>query len=195
MAGPDVGRDAPEDFRVALAALRGAVVRPEVVIAEAPAPQRLAPWAVALTADVVVDGEEVASGRLVLLHEPAGHEAWEGTFRLVTFVRADFEPEMAADPLLPRVGWTWLVEALEERGLAHAALSGTVTRVASESFGGMAARPATAELEIRASWTPLDAHVAPHLVAWTEMLCTVAGLPPVPAGVALMPSRRGARSH
>ena len=28
-------------------------------------------------------------------------------------------------------------------------------RVASESFGGMAGRPASAEIEVRASWTPL----------------------------------------
>ena len=44
---------------------------------------------------------ELGTGRLVLLHDPAGHEAWQGTFRVVTYVRAELEPEMAADPLLP----------------------------------------------------------------------------------------------
>lgn len=191
-AGTD-GDEAPESFRAALAALRGAAVRPEVVLQEAPAPQRLAPWAVALTADVVLDGEEVATGRLVLLHDPAGHETWDGTFRLVTFVRAELEPEIAADPLLPEVGWTWLLEALDAREVAPAAVSGTVTRVASESFGGMAARPATAEVEIRASWTPRGEEIAAHLSAWCDLLCTVAGLPPVPPGVAVLPSRRAPR--
>ena len=185
--------DAPEAFRYALDTLHAAVVRPEVVLSEAAAPQRLAPWSVALSADVVLDGEEIASGRLVLLHDPAGHEAWEGTFRLVTFIRVELEAEMAADPLLPGVGWTWLLEALEDRGVRHCAVSGTVTRVASESFGAMASRPASAEMELRASWTPLDTDLGPHLAAWSELLCTAAGLPPVSPDVAVLPGRWGLR--
>jgi hypothetical protein len=77
-----------------------------------------------------------------------------------------------------------------------------VTRVATESFGGMADEGGTAQIEIRASWTPVppeDASdlapldLAPHVEAWGELLCTAAGLPPVPDGVAVMPSRRGQR--
>ena len=96
------------------------------------------------------------------------------------------------DPLLAEVGWTWLIEALEAHGAAYSAPSGTVTTVASESFGGMGAEPGTAQIEIRASWTPLG-ELTPHVEAWGELLCTAAGLPPVPEGVATMPSRRGQR--
>ena len=39
--------------------------------------------------------DEVATGRLILLHDPAGHEAWEGTLRLVTYVTVELEPELA----------------------------------------------------------------------------------------------------
>ena len=190
MAAQQEVTDAPEPFRRALAALHAAPRRPEVVLEEAPAPQRLAPWAVALTADVVVADEEIATGRLVLLHDPAGQTAWEGTFRLVTFVRASVEPEIAADPLLPGVGWTWLLEALGQREAGYRAASGTVTRVVSESFGALAERPASADVEIRASWSPTSEDTGPHLSAWCELLCTVAGLPPVPAGVATLPRRR-----
>ena len=63
---------------------------------------------------------ELATGRLVLLHDPAGHEAWQGTFRVVTYVRAELEPEMASDPLLPGVGWAWLTEALDGHGAGFA---------------------------------------------------------------------------
>ena len=129
--------DGPEAFRRAVAALRAAIPRSEVVLQETPAPTRLAPHAMAMTADVVVDDEELATGRLVLLHDPSGHEAWQGTFRLVTYVRADLEPEIAADPLLPGVGWAWLTEALAAHGATFLAASGTVTRVISESFGAM----------------------------------------------------------
>jgi hypothetical protein len=70
--------------------------------------------------------------------------------------------------------------------------SGSVTCVSSESFGGMADEPVTAQLEIRASWSPIG-DLTPHVEAWGELLCTAVGLPPVPEGVATMPSRRGQR--
>ena len=138
-----------------------------------------------------VDSVELASGRLVVLHEPGGHEAWAGEFRLVTYVRAALEPEMVADPLLPSVGWTWLLEALDAHGAAYDSPSGTVTRVISESFGSMADEPAAAEIEVRASWTALEPDLAAHTEGWGELLCHIAGLPPLPEGVAALPAAVG----
>src|SRR4051812_23267415 len=189
----------PEEFRLAVAQLRAARLRPEVFCEEMPAPQRIAPFASALSADVTVDGEDIGTGRLVLLHDPAGNEAWDGTFRCVAYARADIDPEMANDPLLAEVGWSWLSEALAAHGATYVAPSGTVTKVSSESFGSMADEDASAQLEIRASWTPVGlidgvaADLGPHVEAWGELLCTASGLPPVPEGVAPMPSRRGQR--
>src|SRR5206468_9064107 len=102
----------PESFARAVAALRSVAPRPEIVLEDLAAPQRLAPYAHAIGGIVTRDGEEVATGRLVLLHDPAGHEAWGGTLRLVTYVTAEIEPELATDPLLPSVGWSWLTDAL-----------------------------------------------------------------------------------
>ncbi|MCR8526224.1 DUF3000 domain-containing protein, partial [Escherichia coli] len=127
---------APDVFRRAVADLMSAAWRPELQVEEIPAPQRIAPFSAAVTADVVVGGEEVGSGRLVLLLDPAGNAAWEGTFRCVTFARADVDPEMVTDPLLASVGWSWLVDALDSHGADYRAPSGTVTSVSSESFGG-----------------------------------------------------------
>ncbi len=186
---------APEPFRRAVEALRRTRLRPEVGLEEAPAPQRLAPFAVALTGDVEDGEEELSTGRFVRLHDPAGHDTWEGTFRVVTFVRAALELELAADPMLPSVGWAWLEEALDARRLSHAALSGTVTRVTSEAFGTMADREPTAEIEIRASWTALDPALGPHLEAWADVLCTAAGLPPIAPGVLAMPRPRDRRAR
>lgn len=173
----------PETFSRALQSLRAARLRPEIACDEAPAPQRLAPFSVALTADVVVGDDELGSGRFVVLHNPDGHEAWDGTFRVVTFARAALDVSMGADPLVTQVGWAWLMECLTAHNLDVTAASGTVTRVASESFGSMSDRPASAELEIRASWTPIDESLGDHLLAWGDLLCTAAGLPPLPAGV------------
>ncbi|MEQ4208713.1 DUF3000 domain-containing protein [Actinopolymorpha sp. B17G11] len=190
MAARRESNDPPEVFQRAVSELRSARLRPEVVSEEIPAPQRVAPFSAAVSADVVIDDHELATGRLVLLHDPEGHDAWQGTFRCVAYVRAEIEAEMVTDPLLGAVGWSWLTEALEAEGASFLAPSGTVTRVASESFGGMGEEPARAEIEIRASWTPLDGAIGAHAQAWGLLLCTAAGLPPLPAGVASIPDRR-----
>jgi hypothetical protein len=184
----------PAEFERAIKQLRAARFRPEVLTEEMPAPQRIAPFASALSADVTVDGEDIGTGRIVVLHDPAGNDAWEGTFRCVAYARADIDPELVTDPLLAEVGCTWLTEALEAHGAEYTAPTGTVTSVSSESFGGMAGEPGTAQIEIRASWTPVGDLTA-HVEAWGELLCTAAGLPPVPEGVATMPSRRGQRGE
>lgn len=182
--------DEAADFRTALTSLREVRVRPELSLEEAPAPQRLAPYAIALTAEVVVEDEDLGTGRLVVLHDPDGQEAWGGTFRIVAFVKADLEPEMAADPLLAEVGWSWLVEALQTQEAGYQQISGTVTRVTSESFGGIADRPLEGQIEIRASWTPDDPWLAPHARAWADVLAQAAGLMPLAPGVAHLPRPR-----
>ncbi len=183
----------PAEFREAVAALRSTRLRPAIALGEIPAPRRLASYAAAFAAEVAEGERELASGRLVLLHEPAGHETWQGAFRLVTLARAELEPEMAADPLLPEVGWAWLIDALDAQDVRYVEPSGTVTRCASQSFGGLADRPPVTEIEVRASWTPADGEWARHLRAWAELLSAAAGLPPDPPGVVAMPNRRAPR--
>ncbi|NEE32108.1 DUF3000 family protein, partial [Streptomyces sp. SID7982] len=91
------GPPVPPAFLAAVDGLRSARLRPELEVEATRPPQRLAPHAYALEAAVVDGEDDLADGRLVLLHDPAGHDAWQGTFRLVTLVRAELEPEMAAD--------------------------------------------------------------------------------------------------
>lgn len=180
-------------FAQALAALRTAQIRPELRLTEVPPPARIAPHAVALTAEVMAgadDEDDIASGRFVLLHDPSCPEPWGGAWRVVTFARAELEPEMGTDPFLSEVGWSWLVESLKSYAVQFTAEAGTVTTVVSESFGGLSERPRVVELEVRASWTPTDDDPASHLEAWADLLCTVAGLPPLPEGVVALPGRR-----
>lgn len=182
-------------FDRALASLRAVRVRPELAVDEGPAPQRLAPHAVALTAEFVEDDDELASGRFVLLHDPEGVEAWEGTFRAVVFIRASLEPDLATDPLLTGVAWAWLLESLEASAGPHTALGGTVTRVMSESFGALGERDVNGMVEIRASWTPVGDPdlMGGDLQAWADTLAQAAGLLPLPPGVAALvaPRRSG----
>ncbi|MFH0516181.1 DUF3000 domain-containing protein [Streptomyces sp. M41] len=197
------GSTAPPAFRAAVDALRSSRLRPQIEVEQTKAPQRLAPYAYALEATVVDGDQDLADGRLVLLHDPAGHDAWHGAFRLVTLVRAELEPEMAADPLLPDVCWSWLTGALQARGLSYGEPSGTVTRASSHYFGGLSERPAASQIEIRASWTPREGRggvpdTSAHLASWCDLLAQVAGLPPAGPGdasVVTLPQRRDPQSR
>ena len=178
--------------------LRTFTPRPEVSLIEVPAPQKLATYSFAFSADVsngLLAGEEdeVANGRFVLLHEPGGQATWDGEFRCVTFVSADVDPIMQEDPLLPEVGWSWFLESLESNQCVFNAPSGTVTRVSSASFGKLSPRNDDAEIEIRASWTPVinaPHELMKHIESWCNLISEVAGLPPIPEGVSAISSAR-----
>ncbi|GAA1987496.1 DUF3000 domain-containing protein [Catenulispora subtropica] len=184
----------PREFAEAVAALSAAPLPAVIDLETLPAPVNLAPFTHAIGGAVLsASGEEdLATGRLVLLHRPGGHEEWRGAWRLVVLVEADLEAEIADDPLLAEVGWSWLLESLEEHGAGFTAESGTVSRSSSRGFGGLSARPATTAVEIRASWTPVPGPdgigFGAHLQAWCGLMMMCAGLPPEYEGVANLPA-------
>jgi len=179
---------------------RDALVHRNLQFEDVPAPKRLAPYATAIAATVQRDDADVAWGRLVLLYDPDGQPGWDGFFRLVAYVRAEVEPEIAADPLLGEVGWSWLSEALDAHVPGYAVPSGTVTRVITEGFGAKRDELPLTGFELRASWSPagpgdlggsaglnglgpgqsdlgtLD--LSAHIAAWCDCLSAAAGLEP-----------------
>ncbi|SFO12320.1 Protein of unknown function [Pseudonocardia ammonioxydans] len=199
----------PPLFRRAVASLDAVAPRPELVVRPLEAPPRLAPfsWATSVEADIGHRGdgtddldEPDTSGRLILLHDPDGQDRWQGSFRLVCFVQARLEPGQLGDDMLPRIGWSWLTDALEHAGAGFTALGGTVTQTSSVRFGGLRQdglpeggdgregppredHPREDDVELRASWTPTesDADLARHAVAFGSLVATAAGLPPVGA--------------
>lgn len=181
--------DEPELFRRAVASLQAVRPRPEIELTDVRAPQRLAPWSFAVSAEVNGPSGEQASGRFVLLHDPDGEPTWGGVLRLVVYVRAEVDAELASDPLLPEVGWSWLTDALDDAGAEFTALGGTVTQTSSARFGDIAGPARTDDLELRASWTAAAPLLTAHGVAFCELLASTVGLPPV--GVTLFGQRRG----
>jgi DUF3000 family protein len=196
-------------FSAAVAGLRSCQdqvrqIRPELCFEEVPAPRTLAPFATAVGAAVRVDGAEIATGRFVLLYDPAGQRGWVGPLRVIVYIRAELEPEIAEDPMVGEVAWSWLTEALDARTAGYAEPSGTVTRVVTEGFGAKRAEPRATGFELRASWSPLgtemagthpedgtDGGLAGHMAAWCGTMCAAAGLAPLAAGVsALRPASR-----
>jgi DUF3000 family protein len=202
------GSPAEATFAAAVAAFvagQDAQRRNGLQFEEVPAPKRLAPYATAVAATVQRGDTDVAWGRLVLLYDPDGQQGWEGFFRLVAYVRADVEPEMAADPLLGEVGWSWLAEALDAQVPGYTAPSGTVTRVITEGFGSKQDEVPLTGFELRASWSPtgpghqrgstasgdpgvLD--LPAHIAAWCDCMSAAAGLEP-PGTRALRQSGHG----
>lgn len=180
---------------------QAAALRPELSFEDVPPPRTLAPHAAAFAAAVQLGEADVASGRFVLLYDPDGQDGWAGPLRVIVYIRAELEPEVAADPLVGAVGWSWLTEALDRTG-GYEAASGTVTRVVTEGFGAKAGEAPATEFELRASWSPVlparpgtesGLGLAGHVAAWCGALCAAAGLPPLAAGVTTLrvPGTRG----
>ncbi len=213
---PVTSQPGEDEFLRAVAELESGLaaqrqLRPELAFEEEPAPRRLAPFARAIAATVSADAmpdssgqpqepdsdAEIGSGRFVLLFDAAGQQGWDGKYRIIGYVRAELEPEMAADPLINAVGWSWLTEALDAR-TGYRKISGTVTTVVTQGFGSKEDEPTSTGFELRASWSPAITGTSPeldgHIVAWCVVICMAAGLPPLAPGVAnLRPQRRGPR--
>jgi hypothetical protein len=187
---------APAPFARAVAAVRAAQPRSEMEVVEIAAPTGLAPYAIALAADVRPTEHGIDSvlgtGRFVLLYDPEEPDAWDGPFRVVAFAQAPLEAEIGVDPFIAEVTWSWLIDALDARGAQYSAPSGTATKVLSTGFGELAGQGDAAQLELRASWSPTGPDVGAQVEAWCELLCMLAWLPQSSDAVSL-PHRRATR--
>ena len=154
---------APE-FALALESLRNAVIRPEVEVREIIAPKDLAKHAVAFSCDVKADSAhekiDLGTGRIVFL--------WD---------TSPLETDIGADEYSAGVTWAWLISALEDNGATYAAEAGTATRVISTGYGSLANQKDHSEVELRASWSPLDYELGAHLSAWQNLICMMSGHP------------------
>lgn len=185
IAAADAADQTPVEFSQAVESMHQATLRPEVSLGTIRPPQRLAPFSHAIgleipreETDEVADAHGDAFGRLILLHDPAAEESWEGSMRLVAYIQADMDDAVANDPMLPDVAWEWLSEGLSQAGAEHTNLGGTVTSTASVRFGEIGGPPRAYQLEMRASWTASSVNLAPHVEAFSYVLANVAGLPP-----------------
>ncbi|KRB37803.1 UNVERIFIED_CONTAM: DUF3000 domain-containing protein [Microbacterium sp. SLM126] len=183
-------------FAHAAESVRAILFRDDLSVSEIAAPSGLAPDALALRGDVrpEAEGEESAygTGRLVLLHDSDEPGQWNGPWRIVCFAQAPLEPDIGVDPMLADVAWAWLTDALSSRSAGYHSASGTATKTLSKGFGSLAAEGDGAQIELRASWSP-EGEIAPHVEAWAELVCMLAGLPPGSEGIAMLGSRKAPR--
>jgi len=180
---------AADQFAVTVEQIGNALVRPDITLTQVPAPSRLAPFALAMTAEPTDIDSDAFSGRFVLLHDPDGVEEWGGTFRAVIFARAGLESDLLNDDLVREVAWSWIIESTGDLEITE--LGGTVTSNFGQSFGTLSDRPADGFVEVRSSWTPIENEnraplddLGDHLMAWINVLVCAGGLVPLPEGVA-----------
>lgn len=189
----------PAAFRAAVDSMTSAALRTGVSLTDIRPPQKLAPYSHAVGLEIdrdtvgnellphVGDGDGDAFGRLILLHDPAGDEG-PGLMRLVTYIQADMDAATVGDPLLPDVAWEWLTDGLDGcltgPGVGYRDLGGTVTSTTSVRHGDIGGPPRAFQLEMRASWSATGTDLSGHVTAFSEVLASVAGLPP--AGVTVL---------
>jgi len=183
----------PEEFREALESTADAAFHPDINVVDIPAPEGIAPFARAWSATIdprSSDGDH-GTARLVVLYDPEAPAGWDSRFRAVSFAKAPLDQAMGDDPFLPKVAWSWLVDALDHHGAEHINPAGTASTIVSTGFGQLESDAVGTEIEMRASWSPTGGPLAPHVLAWAEFVGMLAGLPPQVEGVtALRPGRR-----
>ncbi|MDO5034957.1 MAG: DUF3000 domain-containing protein [Actinomycetaceae bacterium] len=167
----------PQEFIDALLSLRRVEQKGGIEIEEVPAPRKIAPYAAALRAYTLAEEDElpIATGRFVILYDPASQPGWHSNFRIIVHVRSQMDPELGNDPLIGEVVWSWAHDALDEAGANAKAMNGTVTRELSETFGGLELSGSDVEIEMRASWSPGTSDLGPHMEAWLRLIERTAG--------------------
>ena len=171
--------DLSDTFQGMLSGLGEVTPREEIILTQIPSPKGIAPEAVAISAEVA---HETASdhgvSRLVYCRDPEMPEGWNSEFRIIGYAKSPIELEMAKDDYTASMPWEWLKDCLKVSGAQFAHEAGTTTTVISTGHGSLVSQPQHGELEIRASWAPLDFDLANHLRGWIELVALISGLPP-----------------
>lgn len=178
-----------------------ALLRPELEWREIPSPDRIAPRSLALAAAIKQGSRRsnafdspTGSGRFILLNDPASSTEWDGEYRIVCYAQSPLEVEIGMDPFIADVTWTWLLDALERHEAPYTNIAGTATKIISQGFGTLDDQGRGSQLELRASWTPDPGAIVPHVQAWAEVLCSLAGFP-YQEGAASLDAHRAAKAR
>lgn len=167
------------EFAAALLSLKQSSIREELTIEQLAAPQEIATHSIAFSAEIKSETSEVSgklgTGRFVLFWSPEPQENWTSNFRVVCFARSPLETDIGRESDGVDVTWDWLTSALNISGAEHSALAGTTTRIISTGHGMMDQQSEHAEIEIRASWSPLGTDLRKHLDAWQNLVCVMSG--------------------
>ena len=179
----DIDSESAQEFISASQTLKFATMRDGLEVSQIASPQNLAASSIAFAANMQDESAgvhgDLGTGRFILLHEPQEQEQWGGSFRIICFVKSPLETDLGSEEMISDVSWDWLTEALTRHGAEYAHAAGTATRIISSGFGSLAGQSDHAELEMRASWSPIGSDISRHFEAWQDLVCIMSGLPSV----------------
>ena len=170
--------DAPAQFAAAALSLTEPALRSELETTQIPAPDRIAPWALAFAAQAPNPADTPMNrgvGRVVFLHDPEQFDVWGSNMRVIAYGKSPLENDMGVEEDVAHYWWSELMRALNTHGATFTNEAGTVTKMSSTGMGSLANDPNSSEVEIRASWSPTDDDLGKHFAAWQDIIASMAG--------------------
>jgi hypothetical protein len=160
-------------------------LRDEMLVTQIPSPKGIAPESLALSIEVSHNlSSDHGASRLVFCWDPSQPEGWHSEFRIIGYAKSPVELELAKDDYTAELPWEWLKDALARHGAQFSHEAGTTTTVISTGHGSLVSQHQHAEIEIRASWNPVNRDLTTHLRGWIDLLAMISGLPPTENQVA-----------
>jgi hypothetical protein len=170
--------DAPAQFAAAALSLTEPALRSELETSQIPAPDRIAPWALAFASQAPNPADTPMNrgvGRIVFLHDPEQFDVWGSNMRVIAYGKSPLENDMGVEEDVAHYWWSELMRALNTHGATFTNEAGTVTKMSSTGMGSLANDPNSSEVEIRASWSPTDDDLGKHFAAWQDIIASMAG--------------------
>jgi len=185
--------DAPAQFAAAALSLGQPVLRSELNTSQIPAPEKIAPWALAFAAQAPNPADTPMNrgvGRIVFLYDPEQFDTWGSNMRVIAYGKSPLESDLGIEEDVAHFWWEELVRALKNHNSKYSHEAGTVTKMTSTGMGSLSNDPSTSEVEIRASWSPQEDELGPHLAAWQDLIAGMAGFGIDGEGVTRLTSKK-----
>jgi hypothetical protein len=170
--------DAPAQFNAASITLTEPYLRAELNSSQIPAPDRIAPWALAFAAQAPNPADTPMNrgvGRIVFLYDPEQFDTWGSNLRVIAYGKSPLENDLGIEDDAAHFWWGQLTQALSNHGASYSHEAGTVTKMSSTGMGALANDPSASEVEMRASWSPQEDDLGPHFAAWQDLIAAMAG--------------------
>ncbi|MFM8926682.1 MAG: DUF3000 family protein [Rhodoluna sp.] len=169
---------APAEFKVAAAPLATPYTRSELDTTQIASPHGIGPFSLAFSAQVPDSTETPLNrgvGRIVFVHDPEQADVWGANMRVIAYAKSPAELDLGKEDDSANYYWELLSRALANHSAKYTAEAGTITKMSSTGMGSIATDKPSTEIELRASWTPLDGNLQPHLAAWQDLVAAMAG--------------------
>lgn len=168
----------PSEFAKAAKGLAKPKLRAELETIQIDAPDKIAPFAFAFATQVPNRAETPMNrgvGRIVFIYDESQFETWGSNMRVIAYAKSPYENEMALEDDYANFCWELLTRSLSNNAVEFSHEAGTVTKMTATGMGSLSDEKVGSEVELRASWSPIDKDLARHFAAWQDLVAALAG--------------------